>query len=138
MDKKVVQFSLLNNDRWERMKVYAMNANLRPAYTDNEISKLFHEKRIKNGQKLDELADQFHVSINMINNIDNYKYDFSMDMIKIASDYLNIPVSDLTRIIEDDENSFSCRACKNEKTQAVIDIVNILFNEMIMQEKLSL
>jgi hypothetical protein len=118
--------------------MYAVNANLRPAYTDNEISRLFHEKRLKNKDTIAALAKQFCTSIGIISNIDNYKYDFSMNMIKIASEYLDIPVSDLTKILIDDKDNFSCRGCNNEKSKAVIDIVNILFNEMIMQKKLSI
>lgn len=117
--------------------MYVQSANSRPAYTDNEIAKLFHEKRITENKTVHEIATYYAIDEKSIEIIDSGVNNLSMKMLEIASDFLNIPYEKLTEIVKDDCD-ISCRGPKSEEAETLFGIVNILFNEMVMQKKLSI
>lgn len=119
------------------LRMYAELANSRPKYTDNEISFYFNQKRLKDNESLEQIANRFNVNVDIIRYLDENEGNLSMDMIEIASKYLDISYDELTEILVDD-NEVSCRGNNKEDAQNLISIVNIMFNEMIMQKKLSI
>ena len=116
--------------------MYASLYNQRPAYTNNEIVNLFNSKIKMENLSEDLLAEKYNTTINTIHQMRNKKCRYSYQMLKIASNFLNIPYKELTAILIDDGN-FSLRADTENDTEEFFGFVNYLFNEIIKQERLS-
>jgi len=117
-------------------EMYAQCANIRPAYTDNEISLLFRQKRLAEHKKLDEVAEMVGSELSLIKYIDEGNCSLSSEMLEVAAKYLCIPYEKLTAVTYDD-NKFSCRGQVSKEAKDLFDMVNILFHQMILQQKLS-
>lgn len=117
-------------------KMYAQGANVRPAYTDNEISLMFREKRNKEHKELSEIAATLDKNIELVEFVDEGNCSLSSEMLEVASLYLDIPYEKLTAITYD-ESEFSCRGQVSEEADDLFDMVNILFHQMILQQKLA-
>lgn len=117
-------------------EMYAQCSNIRPAYTDNEISLLFRQKRLSEHKELDEVAATIGREVSLIKYIDEGNCSFSSEMLEAAARYLGIPYEKLTAVTYDD-NKFSCRGHGNKEAEDLFDMVNILFHQMILQQKLS-
>ena len=121
---------------WGNKRMYASLYNQRPAYTNNEIVNLFNSKIKMENLSEDLLAEKYNTTINTIHQMRNKKCRYSYQMLKIASNFLNIPYKELTAILIDDGN-FSLRADTENDTEEFFGFVNYLFNEIIKQERLS-
>ncbi|ELC8365436.1 hypothetical protein QTH99_14740 [Clostridium perfringens] len=109
----------------------------RPAYTNSEIVKMFNEKFSRNMDSYDDLAEKYNVDEKIIKLMSDISCRYNYEMLKIASDYLEIPYKELVAVVEDDKENYSLRANSTEAANELNEILNYLFNEMINQERLA-
>ncbi|MDK0764048.1 hypothetical protein ACSXAB_08690 [Clostridium perfringens] len=110
----------------------------RPAYTNSEIVSMFNKKFSENADSYTDLAKRYEVEEKTIKLMSDITCRYNYEMLKIASDYLEISYKDLVAIIEDDENNYSLRANSTEAAKELNEILNYLFNEMINQERIAM
>lgn len=121
---------------WGEIKVQEQLYNRRPVYQNNEIVSLFSKKIIENNEDIKTIAERYNVEKSVIEFMLDKRCRYSYKMLKIASDYLDIPYEDLTGILEDDEK-INPRANTSEDTGELFGIINYMFNEMIRHKRLS-
>ncbi len=116
--------------------------NVRPAYYDKEISQLIKEKMKKENLNKEDLYNlykkKYKISLDLINFMLKENVSYNLEMLKIASDYLDIDFNNLTELLEDDSN-LSLRSEQNTKDEDINNffiMVDILFSEMIKQKRL--
>lgn len=113
-------------------------ASKRPAYTYQEISDLIKEKLEKENQTIKDLQKKYpDISLEKMEDMLNNKKNYSITMLKTASYFLKIPFEELTKVIEDKTPvSFRINQNINEDILLFYELINDLFDEMIIQSKL--
>jgi hypothetical protein len=121
---------------WGEIKVQEQLYNRRPAYQNNEIVSLFAKRISERNDDIITIAKRYDVEESLIQFMLDKRYRYSYKMLKIASNYLDIPYEELTGILEDEEK-VSLRANTSDDTGDLFGIMNYMFNEMIKHERLS-
>ncbi|MDU0331789.1 helix-turn-helix transcriptional regulator [Paenibacillus sp. 3LSP] len=122
---------------WEFVR---FNTSERPKYTRYELAKLVREKREQAKLSLDDVATQFNVDVELWKSIENASRSFNVKIYKIISAFLDMSISELLAKDVDDMAAISFRANdkeENEEISEAIYLANLIFDEMVMQEKLS-
>lgn len=123
--------------KWGGIRMSSELTCKRPAYTNNEIVDLFNKKLIATGDSLDKVAQKYGVDIKIIEYMKDRVCEYNYKMLKIVSDYLDIPYNDLVAFVEDDQDLCSLRADNTEAANELNDVLNYLFNEIINQERIA-
>lgn len=110
--------------------------NRRSAYQNNEIVNLFVNCMKENEDNIKSIATRYDVDKSIIEFMLDKRCHYSYKMLKIASDYLQIPYAELTAILEDEEKK-SPRTNTSEDTRELFGIINYMFNEMIKHQRMS-
>lgn len=120
----------MSNDR------FIETANRRPRYTKYEISKLVNEKF--NNSKLTKLefCMKFDIDEKILNDILEAKRSFNKMLLNKSSIILGIDMKELLREDIDTLPAFRSEEIKDD-TIETFNIANLLFNEIIMQNKIS-
>ena len=124
--------------RWGGFRMSNEFSSRRPAYTNSEIVSMFNKKFSENADSYTDLAKRYDTEEKTIKLMSDITCRYNYEMLKIASDYLEISYKDLVAIIEDDENNYSLRANSTEAAKELNEILNYLFNEMINQERIAM
>lgn len=108
----------------------------RPRYTRFELAKLVREKRTQSNFSINELVTQFGGDTKLWESIENATRSFNVHMYKLISAFLCIPMEELTAKEVDNMEAISFRANDtNAEITEAIEIANLIFDEMVMQEK---
>lgn len=113
--------------------------NERSAYSNSEIALLLKQRMLERSHNVDDLFSIYKIKYELkekqiIEYMLSGNVNYNLNMIEIASDYLNIPFDELTEILVDDNEISFRHNCDNDCNE-FIDLVNYLFSEMIRQEK---
>lgn len=112
--------------------------NCRPVYTSYELSSMVKEKRKNERLDVKAFSKKHGVSEDILDQIENGRRVFSTKMYKSCGTILGLSTEEMLAEYEDDISAVNFRASENdESTQKTFDLVNMLFNEIIMQEKIS-
>jgi ribosome-binding protein aMBF1 (putative translation factor) len=107
----------------------------RPNYTSYKLGKLVKEKRVKSGLSLNEFANKFDISVELLTEIEKAEMIFNVNMYKAASKILDISISEIAKIDKDDPESISFRCGEeiNKNASQTIELAHRLFHEMVCQ-----
>lgn len=111
-------------------------ANKRPKYTKYEIANLVKRNLDDSHLPLHEFCIKFDTDEKTINAILEAKRSFNKNILSVASRVLNISIKDLLAEEVDNQPAFRSEKIK-ANTEESINIANLLFNEIIMQKKIS-
>lgn len=111
-------------------------ANRRPKYTKYEISKLINEKFNNSNLTKSEFCIKFDIDVRTLNDILEAKRSFNKILLKKSSIILGI---DMKELLSDDIDSLPAFRSEEIKDETIetFNIANLLFNEIIMQNKIS-
>jgi transcriptional regulator with XRE-family HTH domain len=110
----------------------------RPKYTRYELAKMVKELRESLGLLPDEMAENYGITSALLNKIEGATRLFNVAMYKAVSSILEIPVEALLEKETDDLTTVSFRADEqSSKVEETVRLANMLFDEIIMQEKIS-
>lgn len=113
--------------------------NRRPLYTSYELSKKVRDKREESKKGLLEFASLYEISVEDLKKIEEGKCSFSPKLYRICGNILNLSSDELLKETVDDISVANFRADdKGEAVKDTFDIANMLFHEIIMQEKIAI
>lgn len=110
----------------------------RPAYTKYELSMMVKEKRRNLGMSVDEFSKSFKLEIDTIKEIEEANLSFNARLLKACSLVLEIPIENLIKRNSESIENYSFRSGEiNSSIKEIVGIVDGIFNEIVMQRKLS-
>ncbi|MCK6075376.1 XRE family transcriptional regulator [Paenibacillus silvae] len=114
------------------------NPSERPKYTRFELAKLVRDKRTSLGLTHSELSSQFGGNENLWESIEAASRAFNVRIYTAIGAFLGMSTKELTSKDVDNIEAISFRANEtNEEINKAIQIANLIFDEMVMQEKIS-
>lgn len=111
-------------------------ANRRPKYTKYEIAKLVKQKLEESKLGLNDFCARFDIDSKMVVDLLAAKRSFNKKILNSAAVILNTDIKELLSEEVDTAPAFRSKEIKKETIETV-DIANLLFNEIIMQKKIS-
>lgn len=110
----------------------------RPKYTRFELGKIVREKREERQLTLEAVAAQFNVSADLWKSIEDASRALNVRTYKLISAFLGITLEQLLEKETDNLAVISFRATDtNPEINEAIQVANLIFDEMVMQEKFS-
>lgn len=117
----------------------SMSDSKRPVYTSYELSQLVKTKRLKEQLNEEEFALKHRVDTHLLQQVEEANRIFSPSLYRVCSKILDITIDDIVAYVEDDIDDASYRISgKAEGIQNTVELANKLFNEIIMQKKISI
>ncbi|MCU9612742.1 XRE family transcriptional regulator [Caldibacillus lycopersici] len=122
------------------LDVHYRNPNERPKYTRFELAKLVRDKRNELGLSVVQLADKYSVTESFWESIELASRVFNPKIYKIIGDFLEISKEELLSKEIDDVSLISYRTNteEDEKIGEAVKLANIIFNEIVIQEKIGI
>ncbi|MDY7046703.1 MULTISPECIES: helix-turn-helix transcriptional regulator [unclassified Virgibacillus] len=119
---------------WDKVQ---LNPSERPKYTRFELAKLVQERRNELGLSLKEISNKYGVEESFWRSIENASRAFNVKIYKLIGEFLNMSKDEMLAIEVDDMSSLSFRTSdeNHPEIQEAIEFANIVFDEMVMQEK---
>ncbi|WP_404467052.1 XRE family transcriptional regulator [Planococcus rifietoensis] len=116
-----------------------VNAYQRPKYNRYELARLVSNKRVKSDLSIHEIASQFNVEPALWESIENGSRTYDQEIYRIVAQFLNTSVASLLEKEQDDISSLSYRTIDEDSTEVanVVELANKIFQELVMQEKIS-
>lgn len=111
-------------------------ANRRPKYTKYEIAKLVKQKIEASQLALNDFCIKFDIDSKILTDILAAKRSFNKKILNSAAVILDTDIRELLSEEVDAAPAFRSKDIK-EETIKTVDIANLLFNEIIMQKKIS-
>lgn len=102
-------------------------------YTKYELSKLVKDELEKSNLSKEEFCKEFNITREMLESILIPKISFSKKILNICAIILDKSVSEL---ISKEQDSCITIKFKNEETKTTFELANLLFDEIIMQDKI--
>lgn len=110
----------------------------RPAFTKYELSKKIKEKRAASGLSVEEFSKQYGIPVSLLVSIEEAKRSFNVPMYEACARILGMELDELLKTDQEDLGCVKFRSGKMHKaTWKTVEMANILFNEMVMQHKIS-
>ena len=110
----------------------------RPAFTKYELSKKIKEKRVASGLSVEEFSQQYGISAYLLVSIEEAKRSFNVPMYEACARILGMELDELLKTDQEDLGCVRFRSGKvHEVTWKTVEMANVLFNEMVMQHKIS-
>lgn len=110
----------------------------RPAFTKYELSKKIKEKRVASGLSVEEFSQQYGISAYLLVSIEEAKRSFNVPMYEACARILGMELDELLKTDQEDLGCVRFRSGKvHEVTWNTVEMANVLFNEMVMQHKIS-
>lgn len=110
----------------------------RPAFTKYELSKKIKEKRSASGLSIEEFSKKYGIPVSLLVSIEEAKRSFNVPMYEACSKILEMDLNELLKTDQEDLSCINFRSDKvNEATWKTVEMANVLFNEMVMQHKIS-
>lgn len=113
-----------------------VQSNQRPAYTKYELAKLVKDKRVNEYRTKEQFAEQYNISVDLLESIENANRAFNVPMYEACSLILGKSIDELTAIIIDKENHDYRANQLSEEVKNTVDLANIIFSEIAIQYKL--
>ena len=110
-------------------------ANRRPRYTKYEISKLVRQKFQDSKLSASEFCMEFDIQERMLEDILNAKRSFNRKLLSASAIILGLDIKELISEDVDASPAFRSEEIKDDTIEA-FNIANLLFNEIIMQNKI--
>lgn len=112
--------------------------NERPKYTRYELAKMVHDKRVKLGLTVEDLASRYEVNVPFWESIESASRAFNVRIYKLIGSFLGMSKDELLAKEFDDETTISFRTIDEEhiEIKEAVQAANAIFNEMVMQEKI--
>lgn len=116
-----------------------LNPSERPKYTRFELAKLVQERRRELNLSLQDVANKFDVKESFWQSIENGSRTFNVKAYKLIGSFLNMSKDEMLAKEVDDMTALSFRTNFEEhpEIQEAVHFANIIFDEMIMQEKIA-
>lgn len=102
-------------------------------YTKYEISKLVRDKFKQSNLSKKEFCKEFNITREMLESILIPKTSFDKRILRNASIILNKSIYEL---VSKEQDSCITIKFKNEETKTTFELANLLFDEIIMQDKI--
>lgn len=102
-------------------------------YTKYEISKLVKDKFKQSNLSKDEFCKEFNITKEMLESILTTKTSFDKRILRNASIILNKSIYEL---VSKEQDSCITVKFKTEEAKATFELANLLFDEIIMQDKI--
>ena len=113
--------------------------NHRPVYTQFELSYLIKKKFfINNFYDADKIAIKYNIPKNILQEIYQGKISFGPIHYKTCCKLLNLNIKDIIKEYDDTNFKNNQKIFKDEKMTSTVLMANMLFNEIIMQSKISI
>lgn len=120
-------------------KFIKKSSNSRPLYTSYELSKLVKDMRIREDIDEAEFASRHGISIELLQRIEEGNSTFSPKLYRVCGKILGLSTEELLSEITDDVDAANFRLNVNDdNVQETFNLANMLFNEIIMQEKIGI
>lgn len=103
-------------------------------YTKYELSKLVKDKFKQSNLSKDEFCKEFNITKEMLESILVAKISFSKKILNICAIILDKSVSEL--ISQEQDSYVTVKFKTEEKTKTTFELANLLFDEIIMQDKI--
>lgn len=113
--------------------------NVRPKYTRYELGKLVRLEREMKGLTISEISKSFSVEPSFWESIESGSRVFNVKIYTIIESFLNKPMAELLEKEYDNLELISFRAQDNKSREIIdaIEIANMIFHEVVIQEKIS-
>lgn len=116
----------------------SLDDSKRPVYTSYELSKAVKEKRKNENLDVHEFALEHDADVVMLEQIEEASRVFTPDMYRACAKILNISIDEIVKVENDDLSLTSFRTTDgSEKINCTVNLANKIFNEIIMQKKIS-
>lgn len=102
-------------------------------YTKYEISKLVRDKFKQSNLSKEEFCKEFNITREMLESILISKTSFDKRILRNASIILNKSIYEL---VSKEQDSCITIKFKTEETKTTFELANLLFDEIIMQDKI--
>jgi len=113
------------------------NDSERPKYTRYELAKMVIEKRSQLGLSTEEFAKKFGIETRLLTSIEAASRSYNVVMYKAISKILDMTTDELIMRDKDNLASISFRTKDlNNDIEETVKMANLLFDEMVMQEKI--
>ena len=106
----------------------------RPKYIRYELSSLVKKKRAEMNMEIEEFASVFDVPVKDIEEIELCQRLFGQQLYETCMKVLNMSFEE---ILAEDKDEDVVTEFPNEEIKQAYEIANLIFQEMIMQEKIS-
>lgn len=111
--------------------------NCRPVYTSYELSKMVRNKRKEEETDCNSFALRYNLNIKLLQEIEQGQCSFSPRHYKACCNILGLSYEEILKEYDDSKECVNFRTCGSEReTEKTFDVANMLFNEIIMQEKI--
>lgn len=110
----------------------------RPVYTSLELSNMVKKKRMREGLSHEDFAIMYNVEEVVLQQIEEGKQSFGPQLYKACGRILELSIDEITKVEQDDIGCAGFRvSADSQHTRHTIDLANYLFNEIIMQKRIS-
>lgn len=115
-----------------------VNPNERPKYSRYQLAEMVKSERISKRLTIDEVANQFNVGNDFWQSIEQASRVFNVKIYGIIASFLNLPVNEILAKEKDNLDLMSFRAVDDENLEILeaVNFANIIFNELVVQEKI--
>lgn len=110
--------------------------NRRPMFTSYELSHKVCEVIARTGLSVKEFASANNLSFLDLNKVVEARGSFSPKMYKLCSNVLNVPIDTILGEIQDPDQVSYRTSDDNQNVKDTVAAANMLFNEIIMQQKI--
>jgi transcriptional regulator with XRE-family HTH domain len=111
----------------------------RPKYTRYELAKMVSDKRNNLGLKIEEFSREIGIETNLLRDIENASRSFNAVIYQAISKILEMSPEELLVKDCDNTQSISFRSKEmNKEIETTVKLANLLFDEIVMQEKISI
>lgn len=125
---------------WENVKY---NPYERQTYTKYELSAKVKELRKKLNLSVHQFAEKYDIPVNIINDIEEAKRSFNVNMYRACSKILELSIDEMLRKDKEKRDNISYRKIDNNSSELdnnveianTVEIANSIFHEMVMQHK---
>ena len=116
-----------------------LNPSERPRYTRFELAKLVQERRNELNLSLEDVANKYGVKESFWQSIEDASRTFNVKVYKLIEAFLNMSKDEMLAKEVDDMTALSFRTSdeKHPEIQEAVHFANIIFDEMVMQEKIA-
>lgn len=110
--------------------------NRRPMFTSYELSHKVYEVIARTGLSVKEFASANNLSFFDLNKVVEARGSFSPKMYKLCSNVLNVPIDTILGEIQDPDQVSYRTSDDNQNVKDTVAAANMLFTEIIMQQKI--
>lgn len=111
----------------------------RPVYTSYELGKLVKDKREGENASLEEYAQKYNIGVEILSRIEGLKGTFTPKMYRACASVLEMSLDDILKMENDNIEMASYRAeGSSDAVNRTVEFANQLFNDIIMQKKISI